>query len=93
MACNAALKNSDSILLDPIMDVEVFIPESFMGEVIGDINCRKGKIGAMEHRTGSQVIKANVPLAQMFGYSTSLRSATRGRGTFTMQFSHFDRAK
>jgi elongation factor G len=73
------------------MKVEIFVPEAFMGEVIGDINARDGKIEAIESQAGIQVIKAVVPLAQMFGYSTVLRSATQGRGTFTMQFSHFDR--
>ena len=74
-----------------IMDVEVFVPESFTGEVIGDLNARGGKIGSIDHKLGSQIIKTTVPLSHMFGYSTSLRSATQGRGTFTMQFSHFDR--
>jgi elongation factor G len=92
MACNQALRESDAYLLDPIMRVEVYVPEDFMGEVIGDLNSRQGKIESMEHKTGVQVIRATVPLAQMFGYSTSLRSATQGRGTFTMHFSHFDRA-
>jgi elongation factor G len=63
-----------------------------VGDVIGDLNSRGGKIETIETRKGSQVIKTIVPLASMFGYSTSLRSATQGRGTFTMQFSHFDRA-
>ena len=90
MACREALAKGEPFLLDPIMSVEVFVPEAFMGEVIGDFNSRKGKI---EHRfpAGIQIIKAVVPLAKMFGYSTALRSATQGRGTFTMQFSHFDR--
>jgi elongation factor G len=91
MACKSALTTSESFLLDPIMNVEVFVPEAFMGEVIGDLNSRNGKIESIEHKTGVQVIRVVVPLAQMFGYSTSLRSATQGRGTFTMQFSHFDR--
>ncbi len=91
MACNAALLNGKPFLLDPVMDVEVFIPESFMGEVIGDLNARNGKIESIAHKMGAQVIKAVVPLVNMFGYSTALRSATQGRGTFTMQFSHFDR--
>ncbi|MGA9177228.1 MAG: elongation factor G, partial [Desulfobacterales bacterium] len=81
----------ESFLLDPIMNVEVFVPETFMGEVIGDLNSRNGKIESIEHKMGVQVIRVVVPLARMFGYSTSLRSATQGRGTFTMQFSHFDR--
>ena len=91
MACKNALNNAKPYLLDPIMKVEVFVPEAFMGEVIGDLNARNGKIEAIESQAGIQVIKAVVPLAQMFGYSTVLRSATQGRGTFTMQFSHFDR--
>jgi elongation factor G len=91
MACKTALTNGESFLLDPIMNVEVFVPETFMGEVIGDLNSRNGKIESIEHKMGVQVIRVVVPLARMFGYSTSLRSATQGRGTFTMQFSHFDR--
>jgi len=70
----------------------VLAPESFTGDVIGDLNQRGGKIDSIEHRQGAQVIKAVVPLARMFGYATALRSATQGRGTFTMQFSHFDKA-
>jgi elongation factor G len=91
MACSEALRNGQPFLLDPIMKVEVFVPESFMGDVIGDLNARGGKIESIEHRTSIQVIKSVVPLAKMFGYSTSLRSATQGRATFSMQFSHFDR--
>ena len=92
MAVKEALTKAGPFLLEPIMDVEVFIPESFMGEVIGDLNARGGKIESVDHKMGSQVIKATVALSRMFGYSTSLRSATQGRGTFTMQFSHFDRS-
>ncbi len=92
MACKEALSKGEPFLLDPIMAVEVFVPESFMGDVIGDLNSRKGKIESIKPKMGMQVIKAIVPLAQMFGYSTSLRSATQGRGTFTMHFSHFDRS-
>lgn len=91
MACKAALAKGESFLLDPIMDVEVYVSEAFMGDVIGDLNARNGKIESIEHKMGLQVIKATVPLARMFGYSTALRSATQGRGTFSMQFSHFDR--
>jgi elongation factor G len=90
MAVREALTAGQPFLLEPIMSVEVFVPEDFTGEVIGDLNARGGKIGAMEHRSGVQVVQAEVPLARMFGYS-SLRSATQGRGTFTMHFSHFDR--
>lgn len=91
MACKEALSKAEPFLLDPIMKVEVFVPETFVGDVIGDLNARNGKIEAIEARPGFQVISASVPLAKMFGYSTSLRSATQGRGTFTMQFSRFDR--
>jgi elongation factor G len=91
MACKAALENGEPFLLDPIMDVKVYVPEAFIGDVIGDLNSRNGKIESIEQKTGVQEIKVIVPLARMFGYSTSLRSATQGRGTFTMQFSHFDR--
>jgi len=92
MASREALAKAGPFLLEPIMDVEVFVPETFMGEVIGDLNARGGKIGSIDHKMGSQIIEATVPLSHMFGYSTSLRSATQGRGTFTMQFSHFDRS-
>ncbi|MEN8246896.1 MAG: elongation factor G [Thermodesulfobacteriota bacterium] len=92
MACKEALSKGTPFLLDPIMAVEILIPEPFMGDVIGDLNSRGGKIESIEPQLGIQVIKAVVPMARMFGYSTSLRSATQGRGTFTMQFSHFDRS-
>jgi len=92
MACKEALAKGDPFLLDPIMDVEIFVPEAFMGEVIGDLNSRKGKIESINSQKGLQVIKATVSLAKMFGYSTSLRSATQGRATFTMQFLRFDRS-
>jgi len=92
MACQQALTHGNPFLLEPIMNVEIFVPEAYMGEVIGDMGARNGKVESIEHRAGSQVIKASAPLALMFGYSTALRSATQGRGTFTMQFSHFDRS-
>jgi elongation factor G len=92
MACREALAAAGSYLLDPIMQAEVLVPEEFMGDVIGDLNARSGKIEAINPKLGIQEIRATVPLAKMFGYSTSLRSATQGRGTFSMQFSHFDRA-
>ncbi len=92
IACKEALAKGGAFLLDPIMNVEVFAPEAFTGEVIGDLNQRGGKIDSIEHRQGAQMIKAVAPLAHMFGYSTALRSATQGRGTFTMQFSHFDQS-
>ncbi|WP_372677651.1 elongation factor G [Desulfosarcina sp.] len=91
MAVREALSQGNSFLLDPIMTVEVIVPEDFMGDVIGDLNARGGKIESIQPKLGVQTIKATVPLAKMFGYSTSLRSATQGRGTFSMQFSRFDR--
>ncbi|MGD8367601.1 MAG: elongation factor G [Desulfobacterales bacterium] len=91
MACQDALRQADPYLLDPYMKTEVLVPESFMGDVIGDLNARGGKVESIEPRAGLQVIEAIVPLANMFGYSTDLRSATQGRGTFSMHFSHFDK--
>jgi elongation factor G len=89
MAFKEACARAGAILLEPIMSTEVVTPENFMGAVIGDLSSRRGKILGMEPRAGMQVIAAQVPLAEMFGYSTSLRSATEGRATYTMQFSHY----
>jgi elongation factor G len=91
MAVKEALRSGRPYLLDPVMRVEVFVPEAFMGDVIGDLSARGGKIESIDPRMGIQAITASVPLARMFGYSTDLRSATQGRGTFSMHFSHFDR--
>jgi len=91
MACKDAMVKAGPYLLDPYMAVEVYVPEPFMGDVIGDLNARSGKVESIEPRLGIQVIRATVPLARMFGYSTALRSATQGRGTFSMQFYRFDR--
>lgn len=91
MACKEAMSKGRPFLLDPIMNVEITVPESFTGEVIGDLNSRGGKIEAIEQKIGTNEIRAIVPLSRMFGYSTAIRSASQGRGTFTMQFSHFDR--
>lgn len=90
MALKEALKKAKCVLLEPVMKVDVVIPEDYMGDVIGDLNSRRGKIEGMEAQNGSQVITANVPLAEMFGYATALRSRTQGRGTFSMQISHFE---
>ncbi|TZE82717.1 elongation factor G [Calorimonas adulescens] len=90
MAFKEGMKKADPVLLEPIMKVEVVVPEEFMGDVIGDINSRRGKIEGMEMRAGAQIIRAYVPLAEMFGYSTDLRSRTQGRGTYSMHFSHYD---
>ena len=90
MAFKDAVRSAGPILLEPIMDVEVVIPEQFMGDVIGDLNSRRGKILGMDSRGGFQVVSANVPLANMFGYSTDLRSKTQGRASYTMQFAHYE---
>jgi elongation factor G len=84
-----AAHKAGPILLEPVMNTEVVVPEQFMGSVIGDLSARRGKILGMEPRVGMQVITAHVPLAEMFGYSTSLRSATEGRAIYTMQFHHY----
>jgi elongation factor G len=84
------MKKAAPVLLEPIMKVEVVVPEEYMGDVMGDISSRRGHIEGMESRNGAQVIRGLVPLAEMFGYATDLRSKTQGRGTYTMQFSHYE---
>lgn len=90
MAFKAACERANPLLLEPFMNLEVVTPEDFMGGVAGDISARRGKILRSEMRTGSHILVAQVPLAKMFGYATSLRSATQGRATYTMQFSHYE---
>ncbi len=92
MAFKAACQNAGPILLEPVMSVEVVSPEDFMGDVIGDLSSRRGRIQGIEARGNTQVIGAHVPLAQMFGYATDLRSKTQGRATYTMQFDHYEAA-
>ncbi len=92
MAFKNAFMKSEPVLLEPIMKTEVLVPEAFTGDVIGDLNARQGKISQIVAKGASQVLTANVPLSKMFGYSTALRSASQGRGTFSMQFSHYDQA-
>jgi elongation factor G len=89
MAFREAARKAHPVLLEPIEDVEVVVPEEYMGDVIGDLTSRRGRIEGMEPRAGAQVIRANVPLATMFGYATDVRSMTQGRATYTMQFSHY----
>jgi len=89
-AFREAMKKSGPIILEPIMDVEVVTPDEFMGEVIGDINARRGKVTQVNLRNETRVIKAQIPLASMFGYATDLRSKTQGRATFTMQFLKYE---
>jgi len=90
MAFKEAARKANPVLLEPIMAVEVVVPEEFMGDVIGDISSRRGKVLGMDTRPAAQAIDARVPLAQMFGYATDLRSMTQGRATYTMQFSHYE---
>jgi elongation factor G len=90
MAFKEAAKKAEPVVLEPIMNVEVVVPEEYMGDVIGDLNARRGKIRGMEDRAGAKVVLAYVPLAAMFGYATDLRSRTQGRATFTMQFAFYD---
>ncbi len=90
MGFKEGCRKADPVLLEPIMRVDVVVPEVYMGDVMGDLNSRRGRIEGMENRAGAQVITANVPLANMFGYATELRSRTQGRGVFTMQFNHYE---
>lgn len=89
MAFKEAMKKADPVLMEPIMQVDVMVPEEYMGDVIGDLNSRRGQIQGMEPRGGVQAIGAAVPLSEMFGYATTLRSRTQGRGQYTMQPSHY----
>ncbi len=89
LAFREAAKKAHPVLLEPIEDVEVVVPEEYMGDVMGDLNSRRGHIEGIEPRAGAQVIRARVPLATMFGYATDLRSMSQGRATYTMQFSHY----
>ena len=90
MALKAGIKKAKPILLEPIMDVEVVTPADYMGDIIGDLSARRGKVGGMTERAGARVIGASVPLGEMFGYSTTLRSMSQGRAVYTMQFAHYD---
>jgi elongation factor G len=90
MCFKEACGKADPVILEPIMSLEVVTPEDFMGDVIGDISRRRGRINGQEPRGNTQVINGVVPLAEMFGYATDLRSRTQGRATFTMQFSHYE---
>lgn len=94
IAASMALKNAASkckpVILEPIMKVEVVIPEEYMGDIMGDVTSRRGRVEGMEARGNTQMVKAMVPLSEMFGYATSLRSNTQGRGTFSMHFDHYE---
>ena len=90
MAFKEAMKKGDAVLLEPIMKVTVTVPEQYMGDVIGDINSRRGRIEGMDDRNGAKIIHSFVPLAEMFGYSTDLRSRTQGRGNYVMEVDHYE---
>ena len=92
MGFRQGAKRAKPAILEPVMSVEVVTPEEYMGDVMGDLNGRRGKVEGMEPRGNAQVVNANVPLSEMFGYSTDLRSKTQGRATYTMQFSHYEQA-
>ncbi|MGB4372694.1 MAG: elongation factor G, partial [Halanaerobiales bacterium] len=92
MGFKEAASRAKPILLEPVMSVEVTTPEEYMGDVIGDLNSRRGQVQGMESRANAQVVKALVPLAEMFGYATDLRSKTQGRATYSMQFAHYEPA-
>jgi elongation factor G len=89
MVFKEAVRKAKPVLLEPIMSVEVVTPEDYMGDVIGDLNSRRGRVGGMDQRGNSHVIRAHVPLSEMFGYATDLRSRTQGRATYTMQFDSY----
>jgi elongation factor G len=90
MAFKEAARKASPVLLEPVMSVEVVVPEEFMGTIIGDLNSRRGRIEGIEHRAGSQVIKSMVPLSEMFGYATNMRSSTQGRATYSMHFARYE---
>ncbi len=90
MGFKEVARKARPVLLEPVMDVEVVVPEEYMGAVVGDLNSRRGRIASMEARAGAQVIRAFVPLGQMFGYATDVRSMTQGRATYTMQFARYE---
>jgi elongation factor G len=92
MAIKEAARKASPVLLEPVMSVAVVVPEEFMGTIIGDLNSRRGRIEDVEHSGGSQVVKANVPLKEMFNYATQMRSSTQGRATYTMHFARYEEA-
>ena len=89
MAGKNAMNKANAILLEPFMDVEIIVPEEYLGDVVGDLNSRRGKISGILPRKDAHVIEGHVPLAEMFGYATSLRSITQGRAIYTMQFENY----
>jgi elongation factor G len=92
MAFKEAARKANPVLLEPVMKVEVVVPEEYMGTIIGDLNSRRGRIEGVEPRVGSQVVSATVPLSEMFGYATQMRSSTQGRANYSMHFSRYEEA-
>ena len=90
MGFKEGARKAGAVILEPMMKVEVETPEEYMGDVIGDLNKRRGQVNSMDERGGNKVITAFCPMAEMFGYSTDLRSQTQGRATYTMEFDHYD---
>ena len=90
MAFKEGCRKGGAVILEPIMKVEITVPEEYMGDVIGDVNSRRGKMEGMESIDGMQEIRAFIPLSEMFGYATDLRSKTQGRGTYSMEPSHYE---
>ena len=91
MALKDAMKKGNAVLLEPIMKVEVTMPEEYMGDVIGSLNAKRGQIEGMDDVGGGKIVRAFVPLAEMFGYSTELRSTTQGRGNYSMFFERYEK--
>jgi elongation factor G len=91
LAFREAAKKAGAVLLEPLMKLEIVAPDDYLGDIVGDINARRGKIESMEMRSGSRVITIHVPLAEMFGYATVLRTLTQGRGLFAMEFARYER--
>ena len=89
MAMREGAMAADAVLLEPVMSVEVVTPEDYLGDVVGDLNRRRGMISGMDENPAGKVVRAEVPLAEMFGYSTDLRSSTQGRATYTMEFDKY----
>jgi len=90
MAFKEAARRAHPIILEPMMNVEVVVPDAYMGDILGDLSSRRGKIGGMVQRGEAQVVDASVPLSEMFGYSTKLRSQSQGRAVYSMEFSHYE---
>ena len=90
MGFKEVCRKAKPVLLEPVMDVEVVVPSEYQGAVVGDLNSRRGRVVSMDSRGNAQVIRANVPLGQMFGYATDVRSMTQGRATYTMQFARYE---